>query len=243
MSIWDHANLDGDVISLDIDGVTIWDNFTVPRRFTNSEQEKQVTLRQGMNRVTVRAENEGNVPPNTASVALSNVISGTDTQRWDIHEGETAAFTIFFNIEEDSPEEESEDAGIKAHIGIDNVENEDYYFIENADLTAEALGLDNLSIAEGEGALSAMSALDAALEIVNSERARFGAHVARLINTEDFLQVSRERALASLSQVSDTDVAEEISRFISAQIQAKTGVAMLTQANLLPQGLLKSMVG
>jgi len=242
MSIWDHAYLDGDIVSVDIDGQTIWDHYTIPRRYTEPEQETLVTLKQGLNRVTVRAENEGSVPPNTASLAISNVVDGPSVQRWDIHEGETAAFTIFFNIEEEAPEEEAEEAGIKAHIGIGNAQDADYFFIQNADMTSEALDLDNLNISEGEGALTAIASLDAALESASSERARFGAVTERLTNTEQFLQISRERTSASFSQVSDADVAEEISRFITAQIQAKTGAAMLTQANLLPQ-LLRSMVG
>ena len=57
----------------------------------------------------------------------------------------------------------------------------------------------------------------------------------RLENTVSNLTIQTENIQAAESQISDVDVAYEMTQFINNQIKAQAAVAMLAQANLIPQ--------
>jgi flagellin len=57
----------------------------------------------------------------------------------------------------------------------------------------------------------------------------------RLANTVSNITIQAENIQAAESQISDVDVALEMTRFVSNQIKAQAAVAMLAQANMLPQ--------
>ena len=125
--------------------------------------------------------------------------------------------------------------GIKFHIGTYNVSGEDYYYVTFADMTSSALGIDTLDVTNTANAQSAINALDSAISSKDNERTRIGAYVGRLQGTIQQLQIARENATASESTIRDADIAGEMSSFVKSQILMQTGVAMLSQANMLPQ--------
>jgi flagellin len=57
----------------------------------------------------------------------------------------------------------------------------------------------------------------------------------RLQNTVQNLQIQAENTQASESQISDVDVATEMTEFVRQQILSQSAVAMLSQANSLPK--------
>jgi len=125
--------------------------------------------------------------------------------------------------------------GIKFHIGTFNVTNEDYYYVTFGDMTASALGIDTAGVLDTTAAQNAINAIDAAITSKDTERTRLGAYVERLQGTIQQLQIARENASASESQIRDADIATEMSKFVKSQILMQTGVSMLAQANMLPQ--------
>lgn len=125
--------------------------------------------------------------------------------------------------------------GIKFHIGTYNTQNEDYYFVNLNMMTAAGLGLTNANLSTTTSAQSAIITLDAAINSKDSERTRVGSYVERLQNTILNLQVSKENAQQSESQIRDADIAAEMSNFVRAQILFQTGTSMLAQANMIPQ--------
>jgi len=56
------------------------------------------------------------------------------------------------------------------------------------------------------------------------------------------LTIQAENVQAAESQISDVDVAFEMTNFINLQIKSQAAVAMLAQANMLPQ-LAMSLIG
>jgi len=132
--------------------------------------------------------------------------------------------------------------GIKFHIGTYNVSGEDYYYVTFADMTSSALGIDTLDVTNTANAQSAINALDSAISSKDNERTRIGAYVGRLQGTIQQLQIARENATASESTIRDADIAGEMSSFVKSQILMQTGVAMLSQANMLPQ-IIAGLVG
>ncbi|WP_268885709.1 flagellin, partial [Fundidesulfovibrio magnetotacticus] len=57
----------------------------------------------------------------------------------------------------------------------------------------------------------------------------------RLENTVQNLQIQAENLQAAESQISDVDVAEEMTSFVRSQILTQSAIAMLSQANSLPK--------
>jgi flagellin len=132
--------------------------------------------------------------------------------------------------------------GIKFHIGTYNVSGEDYYYVNIGDMTSSGLGLSSLSLTNTLNAQSAIGSIDTAINSKDTERTRIGSYVSRLQNTIMNLQISRENATQSESQIRDADVAAEMSNFVRAQILMQTGVSMLAQANQVPQ-IIAQLVG
>jgi len=124
---------------------------------------------------------------------------------------------------------------IRFHIGINATANQDYYDINLLEMTASSLGLENISVTSTTAAAAALTALDEAIDSKDTERTRIGSYVERLQNTILNLQISHENATKSESQIRDADVAAEMSNFTKSQILMQSGVAMLSQANQVPQ--------
>ncbi len=74
-------------------------------------------------------------------------------------------------------------------------------------------------------------------------RAHFGAMMNRLENTVTNLTIQAENIQAAESQISDVDVAFEMTNFMNTQIKAQAAVAMLSQANTMPQMALSLLQG
>jgi flagellin len=100
-----------------------------------------------------------------------------------------------------------------------------------------------LNVAAGTGiniltttaANTAMDAITAAIITKDTARAAFGYKMNRLEYTVAVINIQAENMLAAESRISDVDVATEMSAMTSYQVLAQAGVAMLSQANLMPQ--------
>jgi flagellin len=88
-----------------------------------------------------------------------------------------------------------------------------------------------------------ITALDAALDTVNSERATYGAMQNRFEAVISNLQISAENQTAAKSRIVDADFAKETAALTRAQILQQAGTAMLAQANAAPQGVLSLLRG
>ncbi|GAB6036931.1 flagellin [Fundidesulfovibrio butyratiphilus] len=140
---------------------------------------------------------------------------------------------------------------LKVHFGSGNLSAEDYYYIKIDNSTASAFGLglgatattDNAgrSISTQELAQKALDQINKAIISKDKIRANLGALQNRLSNTVQNLQIQGENLQAAESQISDTDVATEMTQFVRSQILTQSAVAMLSQANSLPRMALSLM--
>jgi flagellin len=131
---------------------------------------------------------------------------------------------------------------MKIHFGTGNNSAEDYYYVKIGEATASALGV---GLAAGTGAGStistqsaaqvALDALDSAIVTKDNIRANLGSLANRLANTVSNLSIQAENLQSAESRISDVDVATEMTEFTRNQILTQAGVAMLAQANSLPQ--------
>ncbi len=93
-----------------------------------------------------------------------------------------------------------------------------------------------------ENAQHALDAIGKAITVKDQTRAALGATQNRLENTVSNLQIQGENLQAAESRISDVDVATEMTQFVRSQVLTQAGVAMLSQANSLPQMAL-SLIG
>ena len=78
-----------------------------------------------------------------------------------------------------------------------------------------------------------------AIEAVSKVRASFGAAYMHLEHTHNNLSVTSENMQAAESQIRDTNMAEEITKYTSSNIVLQSSNMMLTNANNLPQTILE----
>ncbi len=98
-------------------------------------------------------------------------------------------------------------------------------------------------ISTASAATTAMTAIDNALDQVNSARATFGAMQNRFESVISNLKVAAENQTAAKSRIIDADFAQETANLTRAQILQQAGTAMLAQANAAPQGVLSLLRG
>jgi flagellin len=131
--------------------------------------------------------------------------------------------------------------GIDFQVGMNNTAN-DRISLSLSAATSTGLALNDDTLASSTGAQAAITALDAALKTVNTERATLGATQNRLQMTISNLGNMYENMAASNSRLKDVDVAEESAAFSRNQIISQAATSMLAQANQLPQSAL-SLIG
>jgi len=97
----------------------------------------------------------------------------------------------------------------------------------------------DLDIGSAVGAQSAASVLTNAINNLTSVRANVGALQSRFDFASANLETSIQNEDAARGAFLDTDVATESTNFATAQVLLQASVAVLAQANQIPQNLLK----
>ncbi|WP_022852180.1 flagellin [Limisalsivibrio acetivorans] len=110
-------------------------------------------------------------------------------------------------------------------------------------LDVEGLGIENTTLVSQDLAQRAIPDIDAALDKVVTIRATIGSQINRLEYTINNLETARENMTASESRIRDLDVASEMATFTRYQILNQSGIAMLSQANQIPQMALQLIQG
>ena len=98
--------------------------------------------------------------------------------------------------------------------------------------------LNATTVLTASDATDALLTLDFALQQVNGLRAELGAVQTRFESTISNLSVTSENLSAARSRIRDADFAAETAEMTRSQILQQAGVAMVSQANALPQSVL-----
>ena len=128
------------------------------------------------------------------------------------------------------------DSSLIFHIGA-NAKQDMNASIGRIDTTG--LNLDSLLLIDNSTANDAIARLDKAISQVSDQRAVLGALQNRLEHTIANVGVARENIASAESRIRDVDMAEEMMSFTRNQILMQAGVAMLAQANAIPQIVLQ----
>jgi len=104
---------------------------------------------------------------------------------------------------------------------------------------AQKLDVSAQTVVNQSGAQSAISKIDLALESLSTDRAQLGSTINELNHAVDGLAATIENYGNSISQIRDTDMAQESSDFSKANVLQQAGVSMLSQANQSPNLVLR----
>ena len=108
----------------------------------------------------------------------------------------------------------------------------------NLSTSATITGATGGDVTTSATAAAAIDLVDTALDAVNSERATLGAAQSRIEIAVRSLDTTRENTAAARGRIVDADFAAETANLTRSQILQQAGVAMLAQANTLPQSAL-----
>ena len=99
------------------------------------------------------------------------------------------------------------------------------------------------SITSVASAQSAIGSIDTAIDEITTARATFGAIQNRFENVIANLQTSAENQAASRGRIVDADFAAETANLSRTQVLQQAGIAMVAQANALPNNVMQLLKG
>ena len=112
--------------------------------------------------------------------------------------------------------------------------------IGNLDIAAGSLGcLSGLDVSTQSNASSAITNIDGAFQALATIRADYGSYMNRLESTLNNAEVFSANMSDANSRLLDTDYAKEMTEFAKSQIIRQAGMAMLSQANAIPNQVLQ----
>lgn len=99
--------------------------------------------------------------------------------------------------------------------------------------------LSSTAVDTASAAASAFASIDAAIDQISEARANLGSFISRFEFRQQQIATSKENIDAANSSILDVDIAVEQSKLVSSQVLVQASVAALSQANQLPQSLLR----
>jgi flagellin len=137
----------------------------------------------------------------------------------------------------------SSSASLTFQVGADGNANQQVS-ISTVDLTsmtgysADLTATGTVAVSTQAGASAALASIDTAIQTVAQKRATFGAVQNRFEAVIANLKNYAENLTAARSRIMDADYAAETANLTKAQIMQQAGVAVLAQANAVPQSVL-----
>lgn len=85
---------------------------------------------------------------------------------------------------------------------------------------------------------TAITSIQTAIDNISQMRSKLGAYQNRLTHTVNNLSTESENLTSAQSQITDVDMAKEMTNYTKNNILVQSAQAMLAQANQMPQGVL-----
>lgn len=110
---------------------------------------------------------------------------------------------------------------------------------EQLTITTTGIAAVGEDIGSAGDADAAITAIDTAIDLITTERAKYGAVQSRFESAINNLQIGVENQSAARGRIVDADFAVETANMTRAQILQQAGNAMVSQANAAPQSVLQ----
>lgn len=98
-------------------------------------------------------------------------------------------------------------------------------------ITTDVLTTNGINVTTSASAQNSIELADKALNILSSERAKYGSYQNRLEKTSNFVYGSGENLTAAESRISDVDIAKESMKLAKNNILNQVVLSMMSQAN------------
>ncbi len=234
--------------TVEINGIEVLSQSDEGVKLTASELANAINNRSSDTGVTAKVTNEGGltlIAADGRNIETKEIFSGAG--------GPLDSVTGYFglNLEFGAYEKESFIKGSielssNADMSVKSDQGTGYDIFEKmadgvSDQTSTTT-LNSTDIRNSDNANAAIQRIDEALVQIDSLRGTFGAVQSRFESTISSLQSASENISAARSRIMDTDFAAEMAAMTRAQILQQAGLAMVSQANTLPQGVL-SLLG
>lgn len=167
--------------------------------------------------------------------------NASDKEKMSVKLENSAVKVNVINAGISAKEEEISEGKANIQVGANSNQSMD---IEIGDMRAKALNITDgaghsLSVLNAEDANKAITAFDAALNEVSSQRANLGAVQNRLEYTISNLDNTAENLTSAESTLRDVDMAKEMMEYSKNNILNQAAQAMISQANQQPQNVLQ----
>ena len=115
--------------------------------------------------------------------------------------------------------------------------------IRYSGMNLAVLGMSGVNTKDGSASQSAMATTQNSIDKLSRLRAVFGSYMNRLSYARRIDDYTSENTSAAESRIRDVDMADEMVFFSNTSILTQAGMAMLSQANQLNQGVLSLLQG
>jgi len=127
-------------------------------------------------------------------------------------------------------------SGVRIQVDDGATRATDYYYLSIPDVRSSALFSNgNVAVSTQAAAQSALAVINTAIITKDNARGWVGALQNRLESTMDSLEGQVSALTAALNNITDADVAAEMTTYIRSLVLAQSGTAMMAQANLFPR--------
>jgi flagellin len=126
-------------------------------------------------------------------------------------------------------------------VGLNNVAS-DQIKVTFGGVLLTAITSNATDLSTATGALNSLATIDQAIQNVSTARSNFGTAMNRMDFATSNIQTMQLNITAANSRIRDVDVASETANLSRNQVLAQAGVAVLAQANQIPQ-LALSLIG
>jgi flagellin len=221
----------GGTLDLDTAGAAQADFQSATLEITVTAATFDVVLDNGSTE-TMRAGVEGTVYSGLASGGKLNVVFGNDV----------AAGSGTISVLDDALVfQVGANSGHSVKIGVQDMASTE--LATGVANKSQYDSLNEIDVRSAQGAADALLLIDRAIDEVSSQRAELGAFQKNTLESNlANLRVAAENLASAESTFRDADLALEMAEFTKLQILAQTGVAMMAQANQIPQTVLRLIV-
>ena len=172
----------------------------------------------------------------TGAYSLQDIVDAVNVQSQLAQTGYTAAHIHYDStLEKFYLKVQAYQNGDQTDLDIDGTATITEGIQTEANWTLEGGSGTGASIATQSEAETALGTVDAAVVLKDTLRAKFGYMMKRLEAAMAVVGVQAENLAVAESRISDVDVATEMSAMTRNQVLAQAGIAMLAQANTMPQ--------
>lgn len=126
-------------------------------------------------------------------------------------------------------------SGVSFRVGTTDTDN---ITVTIGNVTTTGLGINALDVGTSASAAAALTALDTAVTSLSDARADVGALISRFEFRSDMIDTTIENTEAAQSAIMDVDVAAQQSQLASEKVLTQAAIAVLSQANSMPENLL-----